>query len=205
MSSNSLLYTFFSFTRSVISEWVCVWVREYVYLFGHEYRFWSEYSPTVSYILALPVWRALFLIFSFWRKTLEKMKVSLEDKMLQNIQQLIRNFPLKSPHRANVVTGGKLWWIQTSLIRLWLSICTLIGYKPMYPWLCPAPPAQVELGAVTAHTVPKYTKLLLHHLDTSLHTVIHNNNVKSYSWLGSGPVWKCFVSEEISLCLTAAT
>jgi len=35
------------------------------------------------------------------------MKVDLEEEMLQNIQQLNRNIPLKSPNRESVISGAQ--------------------------------------------------------------------------------------------------
>jgi len=39
--------------------------------------------------------------------TFKKMKVDLEEEMLQNIQQLNRNIPLKSPNRESVISGAQ--------------------------------------------------------------------------------------------------
>lgn len=50
------------------------------------------------------------------------MKVSQEEKVLQNIQQLNKNFPLKSPYKESATSGGEIQrskescgkWMQAS-------------------------------------------------------------------------------------------
>lgn len=169
-----------------------------------ECRCWGQHCPAVFYIWEFSVWRAVFLIFSFWRTSLKNMKASQEEKILQNIQKLNKNFLWKALTRTLQYQVDRLRGVKKivvngcSLIKLWFYIHThvlstfiLIICKSQFIYDGPPGPLQHfwlgqkhwwKAGAVhsTHSHMPKCTEVLLHHMRNLLHSILHNNNIQSY-------------------------